>query len=581
MKFLFLNKNRLNNAIYICIFLLFSLCLNWKIIQEGIIFETPDLHIHINWLQHFSQQFNEGIFYPRWLAGTNYGYGSPTFVFYPPLVYYLGSVLIKLGVNTERTVVLLFVTAIFLSCFNFYLYAICRWDKLSSFIGALTYALMPYITYNITNRGALAETWAIALAPLGILAIDKAMASSKNLKWVSVFFFFISITHTPSLLIYTIFLFGYIIVLYRHQQAKRIVMIFLHAFIGFGIASIYLLPAILEQHLVQISLMKGVTGGWSNHIIKFPIDNRAKGHIFSFYLYSLASLFSLFFLCSYIDFKSSKKFPKRQTISWFILGIIVLFLMSYLSFPIWQTSSLLQMVQFPWRLMGIMSLSIAGLMTITVNNLIKIHKQNRYVIVKLVGVLMIAIILLWYSKYCYSLWARYDGFNNPGEFVESKKGKTPWKKTTFDRISIALNEPLAEKLNDVPEHLPKNSSAPLINQPPIAIINGEALISEIEWNSYKRSFKIDVLTKTSLVKVRTYYYPAWRLWINDQMDKIELAEDGTISFHLDQGLNKIRLLYTTTKSEKVAMFISLCSLLLLFVLEYLYSRQWKHRVNDC
>lgn len=87
---------------------LVAITINQKMIRDGVIFESYDIRYHINWLQHFSKQFSEGILYPRWLAGDNYGYGSPTFVFYPPLVYYLGSLLKISGLNAEQTIITLF-----------------------------------------------------------------------------------------------------------------------------------------------------------------------------------------------------------------------------------------------------------------------------------------------------------------------------------------------------------------------------------------------------------------------------------------------------------------------------------------
>ena len=81
-----------------------TVIINWKMIRDGLNGMT-DMRWHITWLQHFSKQLAEGIWYPRWLAGTNYGYGSPTFVFYPPLVYYLGSLLKISGLNIEKSFV--------------------------------------------------------------------------------------------------------------------------------------------------------------------------------------------------------------------------------------------------------------------------------------------------------------------------------------------------------------------------------------------------------------------------------------------------------------------------------------------
>ncbi|MDJ0636402.1 MAG: hypothetical protein QNJ34_24710 [Xenococcaceae cyanobacterium MO_188.B29] len=78
--------------IIVILLVLATIIINSRMIRDGLNGMT-DMRWHITWLQHFSKQLAEGILYPRWLAGTNYGYGSPTFVFYPPLVYYLGSLI--------------------------------------------------------------------------------------------------------------------------------------------------------------------------------------------------------------------------------------------------------------------------------------------------------------------------------------------------------------------------------------------------------------------------------------------------------------------------------------------------------
>jgi uncharacterized membrane protein len=110
----------------IVLILLATIVINSRMIRHGLN-GLGDLRWHITWIQHFSEQIREGIVYPRWLAGTNFGYGSPTFVFYPPLVYYIASFFKLIGLNSEQAISTVFSLGIFLIGSAFYIYGRSQW----------------------------------------------------------------------------------------------------------------------------------------------------------------------------------------------------------------------------------------------------------------------------------------------------------------------------------------------------------------------------------------------------------------------------------------------------------------------
>ena len=44
---------------------------------------------YTSWAWQFIQALKEGVIYPRWLSLDFWGYGSPTFILFPPLAFYL------------------------------------------------------------------------------------------------------------------------------------------------------------------------------------------------------------------------------------------------------------------------------------------------------------------------------------------------------------------------------------------------------------------------------------------------------------------------------------------------------------
>jgi uncharacterized membrane protein YfhO len=85
------------------------------------------------------------------------------------------------------------------------------------------------------------------------------------------------------------------------------------------------------------------------------------------------------------------------------------------------------------------------------------------------------------------------------------------------------------------------------------------------WGSYKRSLLVTAIT-ISTIKIRTYYYLAWHLYINDSPHKIEVAKDGTMEIKLNPGTYNLQLIYQWTSAFKLGVFLSLLSLITLILL---------------
>ncbi|GFZ91247.1 hypothetical protein CYANOKiyG1_01520 [Okeania sp. KiyG1] len=228
------------------------------------------MEAHVTWLIHFSRHIAEGILYPRWLANTNYGYGSPDFVFYPPGVYYIGSFLKLAGIDIQKTITFLFLLASLLAGFSCYVYGRNKWGKRVSLLAALAYMTSPYLVLNIYQRAALPETFAVALFPLGLFLTDQAFGKPKWRIGLAFCFAALSLTHAPSLLLYTIFWFSYVICFLLKYSWKAIVITIASGMVGLGIASFYLLPAILEKNLVNVNSMREVSGGFQDNLIWSP-----------------------------------------------------------------------------------------------------------------------------------------------------------------------------------------------------------------------------------------------------------------------------------------------------------------------
>jgi hypothetical protein len=541
-------------TIIVLLLVLATLVINLKMIRDGLNGMT-DMRWHITWLQHFSQQLAEGIWYPRWLAGTNYGYGSPTFVFYPPLVYYLGALIKFSGLKIENTLITLYSLSIFLAGFNFYLFGRHRWGVIASFIGALAYMTAPYLAYNLSWVASLSVAYAIAWIPLGWWLTDLSLAKPKWKIAIAIFWAIFALTHLPNLLLCGIvWLFYTLFFLFSHSW-KNVVTTILFAGLGLGLASFFLIPAIVEQPIVNIASMKNVIGDITNGIFGAGLPFIPKkldfqvSHIFAHQSLVILVLSAIVFFYGRQDCKTASE-SKR----WILFTLTLALMMSSLSVPIWQASTTLQKVQAPWRLFSLYSFGSAALCGLVVSKIIRLKLP-----LKIFLSLIIAAILLVNASYGYQLSRKFPTFRNPGK---ANLGH-------LEPSRLALEEPFTEQLIDVGEYRPLvkqgiSSADPILGQPKLAVVEGKAKIELYQWKSYQRNFKV-VAEKPSTIRVRTYYYPAWHLYVNSKSYPIEIFDDGTILFAVQPGHYSVQLVYQKTLAFTVGIIASMFSILIVFI----------------
>ncbi len=137
--------------------------------------------IHLNWLEQFTQLFREGDLYPRWMPDSFSGFGSPAFYFYPPLTYWLASVISFTGLHDGESLFHAVTTiTLFLSGLTFYWYAReMNFSKNIALLGAICYSVAPYRMIDIAIRNALSEHVAFVWIPIVFIGIERWILSSE------------------------------------------------------------------------------------------------------------------------------------------------------------------------------------------------------------------------------------------------------------------------------------------------------------------------------------------------------------------------------------------------------------------
>ena len=167
-------------AVALCVAIVFELT-SWAVFP----FNGYDSFSHIFWIGEWHRMWQAGIFYPRWLSGSFHGFGAPSFYYYPPLTFWVSSVLYLLAPNASPDAIgkYLGIIAFAFSAASMFLYLRWRSAKDSTspgpsigiLLGAFLYTFAPYRIFNYSTRGALPEHIAMGLVPFVFWGADLIM----------------------------------------------------------------------------------------------------------------------------------------------------------------------------------------------------------------------------------------------------------------------------------------------------------------------------------------------------------------------------------------------------------------------
>ncbi|MCR4329344.1 MAG: hypothetical protein NUV65_02240 [Candidatus Roizmanbacteria bacterium] len=499
--------------------------------------------MHIDWVNQF----------PVRLSGElAHGFGYPLYLFYAPLTYYAGAVIMLiLKVNSIIATKAVYVFPLIVGP------VLCYWaarqilKPLPALVVACLYTLFPFRGYDSYIRGGVGKAWAMAFIPGafgGIFLSQKNKHStdrSNELGFLlfSLFLTLAIISHNISTILFIplFFLYGIVFLLSKKQY-------WFYFFLTLGLSAFFWLPSAFYLNIVKVNYSNQNTGQLLNFIE--PVSNLFRVTVpyrgddrysVLFILYYLVVFTALTIKKDALSIKQKRGFIFFAVVS--TLGFVVLFKPAQ---GLWEfTLPITRLLQFPWRILIILSFTLPLSLGFVLQ---KISSRTIQIV--------LAFVLIITSLYHLSAF-------KPKEY------------SFFFEYKAEDTGPCATSWGD--EYLPiwvKDC----VSNPSTTIAyfdNQKNSISSSHGNSTNITVVTDSKQKATLF-VNKYYFPGWKATVDNS--PVSLAHPRTVhgifSLIVPKGKHTTHIFFSKTPIMLLADLVSLFSLVyFLFRLKVISRRK--------
>lgn len=552
-------KNRFIDVGYIAILLTLSVGIHCRFWNHEIIM-GHDTRWHLLWVNYFSKQLTDGVLYPRWLADANHGYGSPTFVYYPPLPYYFAHLFKGIfNWSIPHTLAGVYSLVSFISGSVLYFYKRKEWGRFAAFTSSICFILTPYSLYTHYERMAFSSAFSTLWLPIGLWFTDLARQQPRYFYGMVLVSAGLALSNLPAFLLFSIFWGFYLVAAHYSQGWMSILKGLFAILLGWGISFFYLASILFERDLVKTTaLINAQNFDVSKNLIQ------AKGFSDLYHSNAIATMWFLdvqtFLIIAIVAGVLLLKTRRKPQNLLALIGCFAVIAWSTHRFSgfIWESISVLRYAQFPWRLFPALSLFLALLLGYCVS---LSRNQSRLFQVMIWGLILLCLAPRVYTGLGYVRDA--GSVQNPHPWTPPEEASEVW---------VAAEKPFAMTLTDVMEYRPIAASPPRRYAPEVWF-DGDAKIER--WEAYERRVKVSHSVSAPLT-FRLYCYPAWKLRVDESVwNEVECSEQGLVQVVLPAGVHTVTLRYKGTVISNVGVGISCMSLGLLSMIAVWHYRNYR------
>ncbi|MCS7261386.1 MAG: hypothetical protein NZ765_11530 [Anaerolineae bacterium] len=546
--------------------LLFSVFIWLPLLSPAYFFNAHDAPHSIFFLVEFDQTLRDGYLWPRWSPDFAFGYGYPLFNLYAPLAFYVAELFHLTGLSFVEAVKTVYLLATIMGGMAMYGFLNQLMGTSAGILGAVLYMWAPFHLLEIYVRSAFPEYVALALLPLVVRAFTNLVSqpNGAQMAWAGLAYGLLALTHHTSLLTLTPFLAGYILFLsIMRRWMKRnthngfgyrsAIPLFLQplgyalaaALLGLGLAAVYVVPLIAELHYVKVEQWTAYSYDYRQHFV-YPAQllSPVWGYGYSgpglqdgmsfqlgVVLVALALVGGWLTVGDLIrrfgqrdasdpERVEDHRVPWARGVALFMLVVAVpiVWLMSPASEALWKALPIASLVQFPWRLLGLLmfALSVAAarvgdafiasrMQHHNTSGTGKIRSSEGHAPAPVSPAIYLLGWVIVLASFAYAL----------PQYTEVEDWReTPQAVVRWDRFSPADRVAMVAYTEQQPTSSPME--AQYLDGTPLqvaTILQGEGEIETLRHGGASDEVRVRAKTPVT-VQFYTYDYPGWQVWLN-------------------------------------------------------------------
>ncbi len=551
----------------------------------GYFFHAHDAPHSVFYLVEFDQALRSGAIWPVWAPDQAIGFGYPLWLVIAPLDYWAAELFHLLGLGFVVAVKATWALYFIAGALGTYRLARRWWGPAAALVASVAYTYGPYHLVQIYVRADLGEFAALAVFPWVLLAFAALWDDPRprRLALAGAALGVLLLSHTVSQLFFVPVLAGFLALkllagLWTERQrrdnpqsetdsrgAKRLWIAGLYAVaagvLGLSLAAIFMLPAFIERnYLVQSQF---VAGNYS-YLKQFVYPSQFLSPLWGFG-YAVdgpndgmsLQIGILAFLGAFIGTLAALRarrdaLPHRPE-ALFLAGvtIITIVAMTPASAALWRALPLVGLIQFPWRLLTLTTITLALLAGAGTYWLDKQAPAGT---------------ASGPSPYVYITALLFVA----GSFAYTRPDMVPVRpqdEAPLSVIDFELRFPDMRGMTRWSERVPLDGDSPLLAQykagRPLqraAVDSGQGRILEQGADAISAYARVQADGDVHL-RFYTYYFPGWRATVDGR--PVQIVPDppnGLIGLTVPSGTHQVSVRFGATPLRVVAGTVSLAGL---------------------